>query len=310
MGIVSLSLEQIETGLQHVFPDVPDLSPLSLLGEGFGSLVVETPGGLVFRIGRVPETGEAYAREARLLPQLKPYLPVAIPDPHWYLPRTEVFPYGVFGYRKLPGVPMQPEDARGPLAEVLAEALGRLLSAMHSIPANLFPAPVSFDDRQAGWREVWVGSQYALRDTLTAVEYQAVVQWWERFLSDDRMKVYTPMVTHGDFWHENVLVADGHVVGLLDFQEAAVDDPARDFIPLLYLGEAWLRRVMAAYRRAGGWLDEGFEHRLWNLWALREFGGVVYSLHHNDQVEMADSIAKIRKGPILSPYGLDGWGSG
>lgn len=303
-----LSLDQIEDGLRSAFPALPDLSPLALLGEGFGSLVVETAGGLVFRVARLPEAGEGYAREAQALPRLKAYLPVAIPEPQCFLPSSSAFPYGVIGYRKLPGEPLDFAAAHGSAAGVLAEQLGRVLRALHHAPLDAALPAQSGQQLRDGWQQVRDESLPALREVLSTAEYQTVTRWWEEFLADETMLDYPAVVTHGDFWFGNILAENSDVVGLLDFQEVGVDDPARDFIPLLYSGEGWLRRVMAAYRRAGGRFDGGFEHRLWHLWALREFGGAAYAVRYDDCEELADSVEKIRKGPLLSSRGLDGWG--
>lgn len=312
---MNASLDKIVQGLRRAFPAVQPLSPLGLLGEGFGSWVVETPGGVVFRVAKVAEAGEAYAREVRLLPVLQTHLPVAIPQPRWYLPRTDAFPYGVIGYPRLPGSPPDPAFLRKLAVSGPADAIGEILHTLHTVPlqgelADLLPGAPSFRDRRAGWQALWDQTREALRQALAKGEYHRVEDWWQGFLSDNRMAAFPAVLTHGDFWFENLLVEGGRVVGLLDFQEAGVDDPVRDFVPQLYLGERWMRRVLEHYQKVGGTVDEGFEHRLRNLWALREFGGVDYALRYNDREEFNDSIEKIRKGPILSPYGLDGWRSG
>ncbi len=126
------------------------------------------------------------------------------------------------------------------------------------------------------------------------------------------MRRYTPALCHGDLWYENILVddrsaadgaADGAattVAGVVDFEGAAVGDPARDFATGFHLGAAFARAVLGAYQELGGVLDDGVEHRVRRLWEAREFDGLAFALQHDDAAEIRDALAKVRAGPILS----------
>jgi aminoglycoside phosphotransferase (APT) family kinase protein len=131
-------------------------------------------------------------------------------------------------------------------------------------------------------------------------EYAAIELWWDRFLADPLLDDFTAVLCHGDLWYENVLVKpDGLVSGVVDWEAVAVDDPVQDFVPLLYLGEVFTADVRAAYEEAGGRLGFSSAHRLRQLSALREFGGVQHAARHDDMAELADSVEKLRRGPIL-----------
>jgi len=298
--------DSLAVALQKAFPDIDQVSPLLLLGSGFGSLVVETPDGVVFRIARTAQAGAQFGRELRLLPVLEG-LPVAVPRPEWYIPASDDFPHGLMGYRKLPGELLVPQLLSNSGLESLAVQIAEIILALQRVPL----APLLDFDLPTPWagcarlRSVVLP---ALKVELRKDEYQKVASWWEMFLADARMREYNPVFQHGDLWYGNLLVEGNRVVGLVDFQEAGIGDPAQDFVPQLYLGKAFLRPVMAAFQRAGGAFDHGFEHRLTGLWALREFGGLAYSIEQDDREERIESVEKIRKGPILSQFGLDGWG--
>ncbi len=306
-----VDLTQIERALLRAFPDLSPIAPVRLLGTGFSSVAVETAGGVVFRIAQSASAGANYAKEARNLPALRPYLPVAIPEPGWYIPASEVFPFGVIGYRKLSGAPLEPGDLRT-LAEArkVAAQVAAIILALHRAPLDALHLRHELDARRAEWKTQRDAVLPALRAALRPDEVRAVARWWDAFLADDRMLAYAPALQHGDLWFGNLLVEGTHVTGVVDFERLGIGDPALDFTPQLYLGEAFLNLVIEAYQEAGGALDAHFDHRLRRLWALREFGGVQYALEHNDAEEFADSIAKIRKGPILNAAGLDGWRRG
>ena len=113
-------------------------------------------------------------------------------------------------------------------------------------------------------------------------------------------------VCHGDLWYENILVEradapgpDLRATGVLDWENASVGDPARDFATLFHLGAPFAERVIAAYRAVGGEFDTGFEHRLGRHWELREFDGTRFAVRQGDTAEFADGVPKLRQGPVL-----------
>lgn len=304
---IPASLDSLAQALRRAFPALSPLAPLRLLGSGFSSLVVETPGGIVFRIARTPEAGARYAHEARFMLAITDF-PVAIPRPEWFLNSADEFPYGLVGYHKLPGRPPEPQQQTPHERELLAAQIGEIILALQCIPLESLSLPACRPNHRAAWEKQRTAILPTLRDALCPGEYQKVAAWWEMFLDDDRLLQYDPVFQHGDLWFGNLLVEQSRVVGLVDFEEAGPGDPVQDFVPQLYLGERFLRQVMEAFQKAGGAFDPGFEHRLAARWAVREFGGLAYSIAYNDREELADSLEKIRKGPILSPLGLDGWG--
>ncbi len=311
-------LDMIAANLRAAFPAL-DVATTRMLGGGFRSLVVETDGGIVFRIARNQDAAAGYARETLLLPAIGPRLPVAVPDPRWSAGPSESFPFGVMGYPRLRGRPLQPRDLAAGNAARIARDVAAFLVALHRVPPRDVTALGLSDlpdpgDRVAGWPRLRDEVTPALRDVLTPREYGAVEQWWDGFLADDAMRRYTPALCHGDLWYENILVDDRGaadngattVAGGVDFECAAVGDPARDFATQLHLGAPFARVVVRAYRELGGVLDDGVEHRVRRWWEAREFDGLRFALRHDDAAEFRDALAKVRASPILSP-GEERW---
>lgn len=302
------ALPLLAAALQRAFPELTDVAPLTVLGEGFSSLVVETPGGLVFRIPRVPESGARYGKEVQLLPLVMPHLPVAVPQPRWYRPSSDDFPHGVVGYPKLPGRALDFADLRDSVRQpVYVSQIAAILLALHRVPAHRLPLPDLWSAQYRAWQNQRDVTLPVLKDRLRAGEYSRVADWWQDFLADESLRDYAPVLVHGDFWFGNLLTENGRITGLVDFENLALGDPALDFAPLLYLGEAFYRRVLESYLQQGVTVGDGFEHRLRRLWAVREFSGLTYSIHYDDRAELEESLEKLRRGPILSPAGLNGW---
>ncbi len=298
---------RIGADLRAAFPDLASVTPIGLLGAGFRSIAVETDGGLVFRIAGNRSAADGHAKETRLLPALQGRVPVAVPDPRWHAGPSAAFPFGLIGYPKLPGAPLLPELLARADLPGLAARIAAFLLALHRFPpeeaaALGLPGP---DDREAELAAMRAEVLPPLRAALTREEYRTVRRWWDTFLADRALRDYQPALIHGDLWYENVLVdsAARAVTGVIDFENAAVGDPAQDFATQLHLGEAFAALVLDAYRAAGGTLDARFLHRLRKLWELREFDGLHFAIRAADREEFDDAIRKLRAGPVLNGPG-------
>jgi hypothetical protein len=98
-------LERLADALELRFPDLRPVRPLSVLGRGFRSLAVETAGGQVIRVGRLPEAAQDYARQWRIRHFIARHLAGLAPSPAWYAPPCAELPHGALGYAKLAGTP-------------------------------------------------------------------------------------------------------------------------------------------------------------------------------------------------------------
>ena len=291
--------------MKEVFPDLASVHPVTVLSEGFRSLVIETADGVLFRIAKNAEACAGHAREVRLLPVLAGHLPVSVPAPRWYAQSAPGFPFGLIGYEKLPGRHVAPGAFDGLDSGRLACSLAVLLRALHGVPIETARALGVPDDHAAspGRLEALRDAVLpALRDRLPRGDCDRIAEWWDAFLGDAPARDFEPVVRHGDLWFENLLVDESSsLCGVLDFEACRIGDPSADFSVQLYLGEEFTARVLSAYAAAGGTVDSDLLHRLWWQFELREFDGVRFSLEHDDIAELEDSIRKIRSSPILSP---------
>lgn len=304
MGLEAPDLYALRALLGAECPDLGSVAFIRILGQGFSSLVVETDGGVVFKIALSEDAAKGQAKEAWLLPRLQSKLPVPVPEPRWCIGPARDLPFGAIGYRKLNGIPLQPQLLGGAaVRRKVARALGAFLHALHSFPTDeicqmQLPGP---DEIRRELELLRAEVIPELRGALTRQEYVAIVQWWDAFLGDTRLRRFRPVVQHGDFWYENILVdpLTLDVTGVIDFEDSALGDAAQDFATLLYHGEDFVKEAIAAYRVAGGDLGEDFAHRVQRYWELRDFRGGQWAIRHKDAWEFYDSIGKLRRGPIL-----------
>ena len=83
--------------------------------------------------------------------------------------------------------------------------------------------------------------------------------WWDELLADSELTGFTPALRHGDLWYEHVLVAEesGRLTGVLDWEGAALGDPARDLAVQFHLGDDFAEATLAAYASRAGDVDAG-----------------------------------------------------
>jgi aminoglycoside phosphotransferase (APT) family kinase protein len=246
--------------------------------------------------GRRPRR-EGHSLEAKLLPALARSLPVAVPQPRWRVePGDERLPFGAIGYVWLPGRPLAPER----LPPGVAAELGRCLGRLHRFPVEeaerlgvpLAPRPA---DRLARAAAV---APPALRERLAPDEYRTLGAWWRDVEADRELDRFAPALVHRDLWYAHVLV-DGtpaRLAGIVDWEAAAIGDPAQDLAVQRYLGEEFATAVLEAYPGA----ESGLEHRIRRYWELRELSGLVWALEHDDEHELEDALRKLRSGPIVT----------
>jgi aminoglycoside phosphotransferase (APT) family kinase protein len=254
--------------LREQHPEL-DFRDTRTIEDGWDSLVLEVDG-YIFRFPRRPEVVEWIEREIAFLPELAPTLPVAVP-------RFEFVGDGVtyVGYRKLDGVP-----ATGALRRRTGVDLGRFLVALHAFPVERARALGVRFFGPAEWRAWLEGFCADLRSRvlplLGADERVSAETLFAQAAGFD----YRPVVVHADLGPAHVLCRDGRVVGVIDWSDARIGDPALDLswclngtpkavasaIELLYGVDAATRERSLFYHRLGPWhevvygFDTGQDH--------------------------------------------------
>lgn len=149
-------------------------------------------------------------------------LPFVVPEPAGFadLPeggRAIVYPH-------LRGHVLHPGDL-GP-GPGLAASLGRALAALHDVPRSVVEDAGMPVYEAAEYRE----RRMAELDRAAATGHvpARLLSRWERALEDVGRWRFQTSVVHGDLVAEHVLVHDGAVVGILDWSQAKVADPADD----------------------------------------------------------------------------------
>lgn len=233
---------------------LPDLSvpSLEVLGEGdfcAAYLLNETR---VVRVPKHEEARSALAREACLMPRIQAALPLPVSQPSYL--SSAAGPYSLSVHERLSGTELSkplwtafPE----PLRRSLAAGVGSFLGALHSLDVSLGEScGVAVVDH----RQEIVGLERRLKGRVGGLMpgalRTALRDCFARYLAGGPRWSYRPAILHGDFGPGHVLVdvERGVLSGVIDWGDARIGDPARDFI-FVYedWGSEFLRLALRGY---------------------------------------------------------------
>ena len=220
-----------------------------LLGEGEDNVAFQVNDELIVRFGKESDPADRAGRvrdEGRLLAAVADVSPLAVPKPTF-----TVAEQGCLAYFKLPGLPLIDADPRQRALHIdsIAAELGGFLGALHAVPVDRMVDLVDTDDEpMTVWLEETAQIYATIIETVPPVHRPAVEAFLDTSPPDGPREL---VFSHNDLGIEHVLVDPDEwvVTGVIDWSDAAITDPARDF-GLLYrdLGPAALDRALDAYR--------------------------------------------------------------
>lgn len=253
--------------------------PLVEVATGFSAVVYRTSDGCCLKVAREAEVAVRHRRETALLGVVAGTVGVEVQWPARDVPASREWPHGAVLCPWLPGRHLSAADEPASVAAFLRRLAG--------VPV---PAVAGLVEPYEKW---WPRQRESAVAGLAAVDGQVephVFGWLQRFVAGfDRYvpRIAEPSFVHGDLWSENMLARDGVLTGVVDWEFAAVGDPAADLAGLWYLGDEWVGGVLAELR----WSPETVR-RAQYFRVVRELYGAAWSVRHDDAAELADSLAK------------------
>lgn len=215
----------------------------------------------VFRFPRRRDVADGIPAHRAIVDRIAGALPVAVPRVELVGAPDAHFPHAYTAHRFVAGEPADRLDLDDAQEQALAEKLGPALAALHAIDARDLALAVE-GDRSAERRSSVSKRAGAFRACMPA----ACAERWRDVLDGAiplPPRYEAPFrLTHNDLNAEHLLLdpATRALVAILDWNDAALGDPATDFIGLwTWRGERAVRRTLAHY--ALPW-DEDFVARI------------------------------------------------
>jgi len=232
-------LKKYRAAIAHNFPQLL-ITNIEYLAEGWNSVACRVNEDLIFRFPKRAEVEQSLLTETRLLSQLAPYLPLAIPNFSYIATATnKIYPFIFVGYPLIAGTPLQdcPEELLK--AEWWRQALAKFLVALHlfplekataaEVPKKLFPnSPVN--DWRGSFQHLYGETEEMVFPLLKQEQQNKIRLRFTDFLNDEHNFTFKPTLIHADLSDEHVLLDLGNqkLSGIIDFGDCCIGDPAYD----------------------------------------------------------------------------------
>nr|WP_078379964.1 macrolide 2'-phosphotransferase [Sutcliffiella halmapala] len=178
------------------------------------------------------------------------------------IPVWSVYTKELIAYKQLSGIPAVTFDLASQknkwqldeenVPQSFNESLGRVLAELHQFPKEKLTHLDLKVHTAAEARATMVSRMNKVKEKFGVGE--ALWERWQTWIANDEMWPKETALIHGDVHAGHTLINDNkEVTGLIDWTEAAVTDPSKDFMGhYVVFGEAALEQLIAFYHQAGG----------------------------------------------------------
>lgn len=228
------------------FPEL-DWGKYTFIDVGWDHEVIQLDDKYIFRFPNSPEYQSVLRDEIRLLSYLSDHTATLIPD-YTYVPQD--FSFG--GYLMLQGESVSSElfgSMPKKSQNMLAGEIANFLSDLHSVQVDdLAEFNVGFETEFAGYTDVDAEADEYLKPNLSVADYRPIA---DMLIDIEVVKQFAQpsCLIHGDMAPKHIIWdAETKSVGLIDFSDRSISDPAYDFAELYTYGEPFVDNVYALYK--------------------------------------------------------------
>ena len=258
----SLTDEMVSLVIAEQFPK---LAPALITAryEGCDNYAFEVNDEWIFRFPKRADGELPLKREIALLSRVSAAVATPVPEYRFIGKPGPVFPYMFAGYPKLKGTPAIELPLSLREAMPLAKPMGSILFAVHSISASdarELGVVQAESDLQSNAIEA-LAELAEIASVLNSKLVDQCVAYLKATTSPSSPASRSSCLLHGDFSAEHILLSsDGqNIVGVIDWTDAEIGDPAFDFGYLwVWHGDPFVRAVLRHYR---GDIDPAFIDR-------------------------------------------------
>ncbi|MEZ4656035.1 MAG: aminoglycoside phosphotransferase family protein [Caldilineaceae bacterium] len=235
---------------------------IALLGEGWGAWTYRVNHDFVFKLPKRAGDWDENLTEQAVLAFAQPRVPLTVPAPVLYRPTSAGWPHGYAVATFVPGQPIDLPNMTKTQRAAAASALGGFLRALHALePDDDLRAVLPREGEMGEFQELAELAETKVFPQLSAREAEQARVGVRGYLADDANFYFRPTLIHGDLHHEHILTQEGVVTGIIDFGDAQLGDPNRDFSDfLLELGADFTIACAHAYGHPD---PQGLVDKLW-----------------------------------------------
>lgn len=262
--------------------------------SGWCNYAVKVDEEYIFRFSRNQESYRVLKLEYQLLEYLKQRLPNTIQVPEYIFSDFEENPF--VGYKMIRGKFLRKdvfEKLNDEAKENLLKNMSIFLNTLHSIEVDEFD--LDYVEPISNYKMRYEEFKKKCFDYFNEAEKQATINLFETYFKDRKMVNYKPTVIHGDLSEDHILITDNGI-GIIDFGDARVFDPAFDFEWAYLYGKSFFDKLINLYQVN---YDKNFEYRISNFYLkIVPYYGIVYGAEIKNNFLLNSELERIRKNLI------------
>ena len=286
-------VNELEIGKKAIIDKYPEFENSSFTGDnsGWDNYAIKVDNKYIFRFPRDEGAYRVINMEYDVLGYLNTELPSNIRVPKYIFSNLDSdFPF--VGYEIIQGKFLSKElyeSLSDEEKEKFLTNMATFISTLHKLDVNRFNL-----DR------IEIYSNYKMRyDEFRKKCFKyfddelknKTVSLFESYLNNDEMKNYKDTVVHGDLSTDHIIITENGV-GIIDFGDIRIFDPAYDFEWAYLLGEDVFDKVFEKYTVNR---DDRFKDRISFYAKIVPYYGIVYAEETKNEKMLKEEVKKLRK---------------
>ena len=232
--------------IRVAFPDL-DWKQSIFIETGWDHEVIQLDERYIFRFPNSPEYLSVLRDEIKLLDYLGQHLSTAIPK---YKYVSEDYAFG--GYAMLKGMSLERElfdEMSTSQQEKVAKQVAIFMTQLHAVDIkDLSKFSIATEPDFAGYGDVSTEAKKYLEPNIREESYKQITG----MLTDIELLIKESQPTcliHGDVAPKHIIWSpETEAIGVIDFSDRSISDPAYDFAELYSYGEAFVDKVYNSYQ--------------------------------------------------------------
>ncbi|MDQ2719595.1 MAG: aminoglycoside phosphotransferase family protein [Bacteroidota bacterium] len=285
--------EKIRKIIHSEFPDF-FISSIKKIGEGDNSKAFLIDKNYIFRFPKREEVKQDIKKEIAVLPKIKSFLTLAIPD-FKFISKEISF----VGYKSIHGEFLTPDiySSLGSKNQIkIQKSLALFLNQLHESDLQILK---NCDLETMNYKEEYSDNfenvQTLIYPNLNLKEREIITKVFISYFNTSENFKYKQALIHNDFSTDHILFekSNNEISGIIDFGDLAIGDPDYD---LMYLfgsfGENFISKLLQFYRHNN---PENLLKKLIFFNLATKLQILINATRDNDQYDIKDGYKKLKK---------------
>lgn len=287
-------VKNLEEGKRKIIELYPQFKESNFVGDesGWCNYAIKVDNEYLFRFSRDNESYRTLQMEYNILKDLRHRLPINIEVPNYTFNNlSSELPF--VGYKMLQGEFLNEEIYKLMSIEEKSAFLNNIstfINVMHSI--SIKSNKLDFVEPISNYKMRYNEFKKVCFKYFNDQEKDVTKKLFENYFLDNKMTNYTPTVIHGDLSENHIILTDNGI-GIIDFGDTRIFDPAYDFIWAYLLDENLYSSLIEKYN---GNYDENFLYRIKEFYIkITPYYGIVYGDKINNKQLIKAEIENLNK---------------